>query len=118
MRISDWSSDVCSSDLGGWGARRCLAIPGTFERKTAMRLRTIMLAGMGAIVLTACAKQAEVAAVPPPPPGAVAGSIATDPDGDGIGDGYYNADRLYHTNSVPIPASSPPPRPTRVGAQG
>src|SRR3546814_2002729 len=94
MRISDWSSDVCSSDLpprppnkvfygrsgggagwcrsprirtridsrsrrfasrvapsgakswtvtaqqphpGGWGARRCLAIPGTFERKTAMR---------------------------------------------------------------------------------
>src|SRR3546814_5072257 len=22
MRISDWSSDVCSSDLGGWSARR------------------------------------------------------------------------------------------------
>src|SRR3546814_16668143 len=123
MRISDWSSDVCSSDLlcrsprirtridsrsrrfasrvapsgakswtvtaqqphpGGWGARRCLAIPGTFERKTAMRLRTIMLAGMGAIVLTACAKQEEVAAVPPPPPGAVAGSIAADRDGDGL----------------------------------
>src|SRR3546814_9846329 len=107
MRISDWSSDVCSSDLGGWGARRCLAIPGTFERKTAMRLRTIMLAGMGAIVLTACAKQEEVAAVPPPPPGAVAGSIAADRDGDGIVDGYYTAAGMYHANAVPMP---PPPK--------
>src|SRR3546814_15514816 len=115
MRISDWSSDVCSSDLGGWGARRCLAIPGTFERKTAMRLRTIMLAGMGAIVLTACAKQEEVAAVPPPPPGAVAGSIAADRDGDGIVDGSYTTDGMYHAKAVSLPPPPPPPAPSGGG---
>src|SRR3546814_12796940 len=100
MRISDWSSDVCSSDLGGWGARRCLAIPGTFERKTAMRLRTIMLAGMGAIVLTAGAKQEEVAAVPPTPPGVVAGSIAAHRPGEGLVEGYYNIRRIACRASV------------------
>src|SRR3546814_19726182 len=79
-----WTVTAQQQHPGGWGARRCLAIPGTFERKTAMRVRTLMLAGMDAIVLTACAKQEEVAAVPPPPPGAVPGRIAADRDGAGI----------------------------------
>src|SRR3546814_14191451 len=74
-----------------------------------------MRAGMGAIVLTACAKQEEVAAVPPPPPGAVAGSIAADRDGDGIVDGYYTADGMYHANAVPMPPPPPPPAPSGVG---
>ncbi|HVI98974.1 MAG TPA: hypothetical protein VM657_07910 [Sphingomonas sp.] len=85
-----------------------------------MRLRTILLAGMGAIVLTACAKKEEVAAAPPPPPppGAVAGSIAADRDGDGIVDGYYTADGMYHANAVPMPPPPPPPAPTGVGERG
>src|SRR3546814_16527609 len=35
MRISDWSSDVCSSDLKGWAAPHVVAhelVPARFER--------------------------------------------------------------------------------------
>src|SRR3546814_6430697 len=32
MRISDWSSDVCSSDLAAAAGARCAAIDGTTER--------------------------------------------------------------------------------------
>src|SRR3546814_11578175 len=32
-----WTVTAQQPHPGGWGARRCLAIPGTFERKTAMR---------------------------------------------------------------------------------
>lgn len=81
-----------------------------------MRFRSIMLAGIGALALTACAKEEHVAAAPPPPPGAVPGSTAADRDGDGIIDGYYSADGIYHPNAVPqLP---PPPPPTRTGERG
>jgi hypothetical protein len=86
-----------------------------------MRFRTVMLAGMGAIALAACAKREEVAAAPPPPPppppGAVAGSTAADRDGDGVIDGYYTADGIYHANYTPPPPPPPPP-PTRQGERG
>lgn len=82
-----------------------------------MRFRTLILAGFGVIALSACAKQQEVAAVPPPPPGAVAGSTAADRDGDGIIDGYYSADGIYHANYTP-PPPPPPPEPTRLGERG
>jgi hypothetical protein len=85
-----------------------------------MRLRTIMLAGIGALALTACANQEEelAAAPPPPPPGAVPGSVAADRNGDGIVDGYYTADGVYHANAVPMPPPPPPPAPTGVGERG
>lgn len=85
-----------------------------------MRIRTILLAGFGALALAACAKKEEVAAAPPPPPpppGAVAGSTAADRDGDGIIDGYYTADGIYHPNAVAAPPPPPPP-PTRRGERG
>ena len=82
-----------------------------------MRFRPILLTGLGALALTACAKQQEVAAAPPPPPGSVAGSTAADRDGDGIIDGYYSADGIYHANYTP-PTPPPPPAPTRVGERG
>jgi len=84
-----------------------------------MRLRTIMLTGFGALALAACAKKEEVAATPPPPPppGAVAGSTAADRNGDGIVDGYYTADGIYHAYSAPLPPPPPPP-PTRAGERG
>ncbi|MBY8821797.1 hypothetical protein [Sphingomonas colocasiae] len=81
-----------------------------------MRFQTVMLAGLGALALGACAKQQEVAYAPPPPPGAVPGSTAADRDGDGIIDGYYTADGIYHPNAVP--AYNPPPTPTRKGERG
>ena len=83
-----------------------------------MRVKTIVLAGVGALSLAACAhKEEEVAAMPPPPPGAVAGSVAADRDGDGIVDGYYTADGMYHANAVPMPPP-PPPAPTGAGERG
>ncbi len=54
---------------------------------------------------------------PPLPPGAVAGSVAADRDGDGIIDGYYTADGVYHPNYVPPPPPPPPP-PSSTGERG
>ena len=83
-----------------------------------MRFKTILLVGVGGISLAACAhKEETVAAMPPPPPGAVPGSIAADRDGDGIVDGYYTSDGVYHANAVPMPPP-PPPAPTSAGERG
>src|SRR3546814_10511377 len=38
MRISDWSSDVCSSDLPSAGARRLVSYPLLFPGRTATRI--------------------------------------------------------------------------------
>ena len=84
-----------------------------------MRTRHIMIAGLGGLMLSACAHREEVASAPlppPPPPGAMPGSMAADRDGDGIVDGYYSADGMYHANYVPPPP--PPPPPTRRGERG
>jgi len=85
-----------------------------------MRVKSIVMIGVGTLVLAACAhKEEEVAAMPPPPPGAVAGSVAADRDGDGIVDGYYTADGVYHANAVPMPpAPPPPPPPSSMGERG
>ena len=84
-----------------------------------MRVKTIILIGVGAVSLAACAhREEEVAAMPPPPPGAVAGSVAADRDGDGIVDGYYTADGVYHANAMPMQAPPPPPAPTGMGERG
>ena len=85
-----------------------------------MRLKPMMLAGLAVLALSACAKEEHVAPPPPPPPpppGAVAGSIAADRDGDGVVDGYYSADGIYHPNALPPPPPPPPP-PTRAGERG
>ena len=85
-----------------------------------MRYQSITLAGLIVLALSACTKKEEVAAAPPPPPpppGAVAGSTAADRDGDGIVDGYYTSDGVYHANYVP-PPPPPPPAPTRTGERG
>lgn len=82
-----------------------------------MHLKSLLLAGMGAATLAACSQpREEVAPPPPPPPGSVAGSTAADRDGDGIIDGYYTADGIYHPNVAPTPP--PPPPPGRMGERG
>ncbi|MCX8477750.1 MAG: hypothetical protein MT490_18325 [Sphingomonas sp.] len=85
-----------------------------------MRIRYFVLAGLGALALSACAKKEEEVAMappPPPPPGSVAGSTAADRDGDGIVDGYYTADGIYHPNA-PLAPPPAPPAPTRRGERG
>jgi hypothetical protein len=47
------------------------------------------------------------ASYPPQMPGAVAGSVAADRDGDGLVDGYYTSDGIYHPNA---PQSLPAPQ--------
>jgi hypothetical protein len=82
-----------------------------------MRFQAIILTGLAALALTACTKKEEVAATPPPPPGSVAGSTAADRDGDGLVDGYYTADGIYHPNAAPPPP--PPVQPAgRTGERG
>lgn len=83
-----------------------------------MRIRYMILTAAGGLTLGACAKTPPVATVPPPPPGAVAGSTAADRDGDGIVDGYYTSDGIYHPLAPPAPPPPPPPPPTRRGENG
>jgi hypothetical protein len=85
-----------------------------------MNIRPIILAATGVMALAACARsEPEIAAAPPPPApqGSLAGTTAADRDGDGIVDGYYTADGMYHPNALP-PPPPPPPAPTRVGERG
>ena len=84
-----------------------------------MRVKSLVMIGVGALALAACAQKEEVASMPPPPPGAIAGSVAADQNGDGIVDGYYTADGVYHAYAAPLPPPPPPPpAPTGVGERG
>lgn len=80
----------------------------------------IPLAGM--VALGACATTEKEAPVPPPPVGvgAIAGTVAADRDGDGMVDGYYTADGIYHAfQAPPCPTPPPPPPPpARSGERG
>ena len=85
-----------------------------------MRKIMIVLAMAGGLALSACTKaEEEVAAPPPPPPppGSITGTTAADRDGDGIVDGYYTSDGIYHPNYTPPPPPPPPP-PTPTGERG
>lgn len=81
-----------------------------------MKFQSIALLGLIPLAMTACAKTEEAVAPPPPPPGSVAGSTAADRDGDGIVDGYYTADGIYHPYAPPAPP--PPPAPSPRGERG
>lgn len=83
-----------------------------------MRIRYMILLAAGSVSLAACAPKPPVATTPPPPPGAVYGSTAADRDGDGIVDGYYTSDGIYHPLAPPAPPPPPPPPPTRRGERG
>lgn len=58
--------------------------------------------------------------LPPPPPvgvGAIIGTVVADRNGDGIVDGWYTADGVYHPFVGP-PCPMPPPPPPRAGERG
>lgn len=79
-----------------------------------MKIRTLILATVGGIALAGCAAKEPPPPPPPPPPGAMPGTTAADRDGDGIIDGYYTQDGIYHPYYVP----PPPPPPTPTGERG
>jgi hypothetical protein len=80
-----------------------------------MRKTVFILPALAGLALSGCGKKEVAAAPPPPPPGAVAGSVAADRDGDGIIDGYYSADGIYHPNYV---APQTQPAVYRAGRRG
>lgn len=80
-----------------------------------MKPSAFVLAALGGLSLAACAKQTPPPASAPAPQGSVQGSTAADRDGDGVVDGYYTSDGIYHPNYTPPPA---PPAPTRTGERG
>ncbi len=83
-----------------------------------MRPQMLTLFAIGSLALSGCAKKAPEVAALPPPPGSIAGSAAADRDGDGLVDGYYTSDGIYHPNVVPAPPPAPLPMPTRKGERG
>ena len=85
--------------------------------------RTALLGVAATLALTACATSDDdmyVAPAPPVGPGAVVGTVAADIDGDGVVDGYYNANGTYVAWRAPAcpPPPPPPPMPTRSGERG
>jgi hypothetical protein len=102
--------DIRWPDSGRWSSMR--------YKETKMQKYIIGVAALGLLALGGCAKKQVAVAAPPPPPGAVAGSVAADRDGDGIIDGYYSADGIYHPNYTPPPTPTYAPVAMRRGERG
>lgn len=84
-----------------------------------MKIRTILILAGGTLALAACSRTEEtVAPAPPVGPGAIIGSVAADRDGDGIADGYYTSDGVFHAFQAPPCPPPPPPPPSRRGERG
>ncbi|USI71977.1 hypothetical protein [Sphingomonas morindae] len=80
--------------------------------------RLAIAAGVAALAGCAHSGKAPVAGAPPAAPGAIAGTVAADRNGDGIADGWYSADGVYHAFVAPPCPPPPPPLPTRRGERG
>ncbi|MDX3899638.1 MAG: hypothetical protein QHC40_03865 [Sphingobium sp.] len=86
-----------------------------------MKIRHMALVAAGVLTLGACASheyEAPIAPAAPVGPGAIAGTVAADRDGDGIVDGYYTSDGIYHAIQGPPCPPPPPPPPSRSGERG
>lgn len=87
-----------------------------------MKSRYLFALVAGSAALSACATTEPEPPAPLPPVGvgAIAGTDAADRDGDGVVDGYYTSDGLYHP-FVPPPCPvcpPPPPPPSPSGERG
>src|SRR3546814_8444203 len=82
-----------------------------------MKSRYLALIITGTMLLGACATSGdeEVAPAAPVGAGAIVGTVAADRDGDGMVDGYYTSDGIYHAFQAPPcpPPPPPPPSPSR-----
>lgn len=85
-----------------------------------MNGKYLVLALGTTLALGACQTPPPEPVAPPPPvgPGAIAGTVAADRNGDGIVDGYYTADGIYHPfQAPPCPPPPPPPPPPRPSGE-
>lgn len=80
----------------------------------------ILVAGTAALSACTTPEDEPLAPAPPVGVGAVFGSVAADRDGDGIVDGYYTSDGIYHPfQAPPCPVCPmPPPPPSPSGERG
>ncbi len=87
-----------------------------------MKIQYMALLIAGTATLAACETYENEPPPPPPPPplgaGAIYGSVAADRNGDGIVDGWYTADGIYHPFVGPPCPPAPPPPPPRSGERG
>lgn len=87
-----------------------------------MKIGHLAFFAAGTAMLAACTTYEDEPLPPPPPPlgvGAIAGTVAADRNGDGIVDGYYTADGVYHAFlAPPCPPPPLPPPPPRGGERG
>lgn len=85
-----------------------------------MKTRYIAALVGGTLALGACATTRDEPIAPAAPigPGAIVGTVAADRNGDGIIDGYYTNDGIYHVIDGPPCPPPPPPRPSRRGERG
>ncbi|HWW65257.1 MAG TPA: hypothetical protein VNZ43_10890 [Sphingomonadaceae bacterium] len=86
-----------------------------------MRRVKLALMVVGPLALGACATTHDEPVAPAPPVGvgAISGTVAADRNGDGIADGYYTSDGVYHAfQAPPCPPPPPPPPPSRSGERG
>jgi len=85
-----------------------------------MKIKALVALIGGTAALAACASTRDEPVAPAPPvgPGAVIGTVAADRDGDGVIDGYYTSDGIYHAFVAPPCPPPPPPPPPRRGERG
>ncbi|RJF85888.1 hypothetical protein D3876_18715 [Sphingomonas cavernae] len=87
-----------------------------------MKSKYLAVLLVGTMALGACTTPEEAPPAPPPPVGvgAIAGTVAADRDGDGVVDGYYTSDGVYHAVQGPPcpPPPPPPPPPSPSGERG
>lgn len=73
-----------------------------------LSLACMVVTGLG---LSACTNYNDPEPAPPMGAGALVGTVAADRDGDGIADGYYDANGNYYAFQAP-PCPEPEPMPT------
>ena len=80
-----------------------------------MSIRTLAILLTGATLLGACSTTTEerTTVITPAPlgVGAIVGTMAADRNGDGLVDGYYTPDGVYHGFIAPPPPPCPEPMP-------
>lgn len=81
------------------------------------RYLAVLLAGAATLGACTTTEEPPVATTAPVGPGAIAGTVAADRNGDGIVDGYYTPDGIYHAYQAPLPPPPPPPPPARPSGE-
>ena len=87
-----------------------------------MKIKSLSIVAIAAATLGACTTTDDDVYVAPAPPvgaGAIVGTVAADRDGDGVVDGYYDANGNYFAyQAPPCPVPPAPPQVNTYGERG